>query len=295
VISPDHIVLPAVTKMSKPRIYKVMYSTAKGKYVDQLIKITPKSILVIEEKGNTIAYEKLLIDIEEVSAPFANLEIHLKFGADGSKGNGFFNAEGADDVDEVKKFCCHSLKDRQSLLDDLWATTCDSQNAKSLTVFNVTKSVKNQKKVERCIKLANDSLVMIDKRTIKNDIHFLCVEYAKINEYNSDVLLLKIKGEEYEEELLCQNPEELKMAIDEGVKRNQDLLKSMATDTVCEVDVVDVSIPLKDPVYMEEKVEPIDSKILFLRQSVMIESVTDLVGLSLEDAYEDSTDEIIEV
>lgn len=277
VIPFENIVLPAASKMSKPKIYRVMSVNSKGKYIDQFIKVTPKSILVIDEKTNYINYEKLFLEIEEVSAPPSNLEIHMRFCPEIMKTSGFFRNEQMDDQDEIKKFCCHSLQERQGLLEDIFNSTIASPNCKTLQSFQVTKTSKQGKKQERVLRFANDCLMTVDKRVVKNEFHFLVFEGVRI--YN-DSLFMKIKGEENERLVTTQNPEELKASIEESIKKNQEILKTFAINHICELgvnpQVVQYSEPVKE-VLTEEKeqlmtgIESVTDSIEFIDDDQVIE------------------------
>lgn len=276
VIAYENIILPAASKMSKPKLYRVMSVNSKGKYIDQFIKVTPKSILVIDEKTNYINYEKLFFEIEEVSAPPSNLEIHMRFTKEISKSPGFFRNESTDDQDEVKKFCCHSLQERQALLEEIFNSTIASPSCKTLQSYQVTKTTKQGKKQERCLKFANDCLMTVDKRVIKNEFHFLVFEGLRI--YN-DSVFMKIKGEENERHITTQDPEELKSSIEESIKKNQEILKTYAVDPVCEVEVNPQVVNYVETVKEENKE---------VKEEYTIESVTD----SLEFIDDDQVIEI---
>jgi hypothetical protein len=143
------VLLPEETKSFVPDSFKVVKINPKGKHQDRIIKLTPKSILNIDPKNNTIKNERLLAEVEEVSAPQSNLEVHMKFRPSNIKGptSPFFsshtetdnNPENYNHLDDsvFRRYIVSSEQERSDLLEELFETTVQSQFIDTLQAFQV--------------------------------------------------------------------------------------------------------------------------------------------------------------
>jgi hypothetical protein len=243
-IRPAFVLLPEESKAFLPDSFKVVKINPKGKHQERIIKLTPKSILNIDPKNNTIRNERLLADIEEVSAPQSNLEVHMKFRPSNTKGplSPFFSSNVEHDIspetnyhhldDAVfRRYIVASENERSDLLEELFETTVQSQFIDTVQAFQLNETTfstddessdhRTARKTERVYKFTNDSILVVDKRTIKSELPFIAVEYVKVlNNDLRDTAHLKMKHEEHERVLLCEGrAKQIEDSVNDGLKR----------------------------------------------------------------------------
>jgi hypothetical protein len=77
------------------------------------------------------------------------------------------------------------------------------------------------KKSERVYKFTNDSILVVDKRTIKSELPFVAVDSVQVtSNEQKDTVTLKMKHEEHERVLLCEGrAKQIEDSINDGAKR----------------------------------------------------------------------------
>eukprot|EP01080_Neovahlkampfia_damariscottae_P001897 gene1897-1038_t len=329
----ESIVLPKETTMSQPKIYSIQISNSKGKLQDKLLKLTSKSILVIDEKTNYISFEKLFSDIEEISAPPSNLEIHMRLVPEGNKkSNLFFKNENIEDSNEfdVKKFICKSLLERSSILDEIFETVISSKNCKTLQAYEVIKINKTGKKQERLFKLTNDNILNIDGRVIKNEFPYFAIEFIKLDSIKKDTLLIKMLNEETIREIVSSQSNQIIESIKESTQKCKERILNLRENEICELinqsndndehldqefgyltkedfDALTIEEEeeernesvIVETIKHDKMIHPINRQLtekqLLIRKSFYIESVTDMIDGKQFDSDDefDSEDEVV--
>jgi hypothetical protein len=234
----ENIVLPAQSRMSQPKIFSIQTLNSKGKYQDRLLKITPKSFLIIDEKINYVSYEKLLAEIEEISAPPSNLEIHMRFAPEGNKKAFLFLKNEKEDETgdfDVKKFMCRSLSDRVAILDEIFETVVSSKDCKTLQAYQVIKVNKTGKKQERLFKLTNDNILNVDGRIIKNEFPYLAIESIQLDSVKKDTLNIKMLHEDKIRDILTSQGDQIIESVQESLQRLKERIKRYRENDICEI------------------------------------------------------------
>ncbi|KAL0487675.1 hypothetical protein AKO1_008740 [Acrasis kona] len=236
-IRPSNILLPEESKAIVPDSYRVVKINPKGKRQDRIIKLTPKSILNIDPKNNSIKNERLLAEVEEVSAPQNNLEVHMKFRPipnsnmkPSSPNSGHQDQEDLLDDSVFRRYIVNTEKERSDLLEDLFETTVQSQFIDTAQAFQITETCfltedegsehRTSKRSDRVYKLTNDSILVVDKRLIKTEIPFIAIEYCKPSPDQRDTVILKVKYEEHERLITCEaRSKQVEDSILDGMRR----------------------------------------------------------------------------
>jgi hypothetical protein len=234
----ENIVLPAQSRLSQPKIFSIQTLNSKGKYQDRLLKITPKSFLIIDEKINYVSYEKLLAEIEEISAPPSNLEIHMRFAPEGNKKAFLFLKNEKEDENgdfDVKKFMCRSLSDRVAILDEIFETVVSSKYCKTLQAYQVIKVNKTGKKQERLFKLTNDNILNVDGRIIKNEFPYLAIESIQLDSIKKDTLNIKMLHEDKIRDILTSQGDQIIESVQESLQRLKERTKRFRENDICEI------------------------------------------------------------
>jgi hypothetical protein len=213
VIPVDHILIPEESRIFVEQSYRVVKVNAKGKHQDRIIVITPKSILNIDPRNQHVKNERLLSEIEEIIAPSANMEIHMKFRpavANEDNVKPFFSGKTKEDIEQelqnhipdniidldsvFRRYIVNSDPDRALLLEDMFETTVKSQfihapmayqvyqtqlgeeNAQ-ITHEDVLQHMSQKKKKEtRILKFTNVNVLEIEKRAVRARLPFIAIE-----------------------------------------------------------------------------------------------------------------------
>lgn len=236
-IDAANLMIPEETKLALPQGYRITKVNSKGKYQERQIKITPKSILNVDPKTNTIKTECLLTDIDEVAAPPLNMELQLKFHQHSKNMDGIFDPEKETAVtDELmfRRFICSSMQERQLFLEDLFDTVVRAKQCNTLQAFSVTHSSATAKAKERLARFTTDSLCLIEKRTIKEEVPFVLIESVTLE---AGKVVLALKNVEGDLELASAQAKDLHATIAEGMKHVQEIIKVRASSNKLELQI----------------------------------------------------------
>src|SRR3989338_4134249 len=155
-------------------------------------------LLRLIQKEN-IKNERLLSEIEEISAPPSNLEIHMRFRPITPKTDQpipYFpdNLDDDDTDDETpingkkkkktdvgfRRYIVNSEQEREAVLEEIFETVVRSQYCTTYQSFNALLYKGTSKKAKRLIKLTSDSMLEVSGRTIKNEFPFIGIEYCRL-------------------------------------------------------------------------------------------------------------------
>ncbi|EFC41685.1 hypothetical protein NAEGRDRAFT_80615 [Naegleria gruberi] len=217
----EDILIPEVSKFNVPKTYKIIKVNPKGKHQERLLKVTMMSLLNIDPKSKAIKNERLLSEIEEISAPPSNLEIHMRFRPITPKTDQpipYFpdNLDDDDTDDETpmngkkkkksevgfRRYIVNSEQEREAVLEEIFETVVRSQYCTTYQSFNSLLYKGTSKKAKRLIKLTADSMLEVSGRTIKNEFPFIGIEYCRLTSASPLAELDNFDNEEEETDLL---------------------------------------------------------------------------------------------
>ena len=192
----EDVLIPEVSKFNVPKSYKIIKVNPKGKHQERLLKITMMSLLNIDPKSKVVKNERLLSEIEEISAPPSNLEIHMRFRPITPKTDQpipyFPDGLDEDDTDEdgtkkkkkaevgFRRYIVNSEQEREALLEEIFETVVRSQFCTTFQSFNTLLFKGSSKKAKRLLKLTADSILEVSGRVTKNEFPFIGVEYCRM-------------------------------------------------------------------------------------------------------------------
>ena len=203
--------IPEESRIFVEQYYRVVKVNAKGKHQDRLIVMTPKSILNIDPRNSHVKNERLLSEIEEIIAPSANLEIHMKFrpavtGDDPAKP--FFSGKSNEDAEQesqpqdgpidldsiFRRYIVNTDADRGYLMEDMFETTVKSQFVNAPMAYQIYQSTlgeenskvthedvlqhmaQKKKKETRILKFTNVNILEIEKRAVRSRLPYIAIE-----------------------------------------------------------------------------------------------------------------------
>lgn len=121
------------------------------------------------------------------------------------------NSESYHHLDDsiFRRYIANTERERGELLEELFETTVQSQFIDTIQAFQLTETTfstddeasehRVHKKSERVYKFTNDSIMVVDKRTIKVELPFIAVEYVNVaGNDQRDTVILKMRNEEHE-------------------------------------------------------------------------------------------------
>jgi hypothetical protein len=217
VIALDNIMLPEQSKNFITKAYRVIKINAKNKKQERVIKFTPNSLLNIDPKSSMIQNEKMLDDIEEISCP-SEKEIVLKFSElsmerDRRKKkssipliNNLTKSKKEDLA--VRRYTCLTKADRDSIIEDIFASGYYLENFKGQQEFHIVKVNKVGKRQERTFKFTCDSLLNLDDQKIKTEISFAGIDQIKPDESDDKNIIFKSKLSASNRVLICRSRSE---------------------------------------------------------------------------------------
>ncbi|KAG2393976.1 hypothetical protein C9374_003740 [Naegleria lovaniensis] len=196
----EDILLPEISKFNVPKTYKIIKVNPKGKHQERLLKITMMSLLNIDPKSKIVKNERLLSEIEEISAPPSNLEIHMRFRPITPKTDqpipyfpdNMEDEETDDDSNDVavkkkkkfevgfRRYIVNSEQEREAVLEEIFETVVRSQYCTTYQSFSALLYKGTSKKAKRLLKLTADSILEVSGRTIKNEFPFIGIEYCRM-------------------------------------------------------------------------------------------------------------------
>ncbi|KAL9655139.1 hypothetical protein ABK040_008915 [Willaertia magna] len=224
----SEVTIPEVSKLNVAKHYKIIKVNPKGKHQERLLKITMMSLLNIDPKSRAIKNERLLSEIEEISAPPSNLEILMRFRPITVKGgdpiipffpeNDHLDNDNEEDQDDLKstsstsgndkkkekkkskvglrRYIVNTENERELLLEDIFETVVRSQHCTTFQSFNILRFKSASKKTKRLIKLTSDSILEVSGRTIKYEYPFIGVEYCRFVTEDNEKAMVSVSTDD---------------------------------------------------------------------------------------------------
>ena len=208
-ISPSAVALPESSKGYITKSYQVVKINSKGKEQDRLIKFTHNSILNIEPKTRQIRNERLLTEMQDITAPRSEPTIFLQFNENvsgGSSSSSFLSKFRHNDADsEFRKYRASSIDERNDIIYDIFERGFSAPAFPHDNQFEVVKQKGSGRKHNRTLKLTIDSVLTVAKGRIKKEVSFAGIESIHIDPTNESLVWLKYKGEAIPSKLFTDN------------------------------------------------------------------------------------------
>eukprot|EP00164_Ancoracysta_twista_P011249 GFYU01017277.1.p1 GENE.GFYU01017277.1~~GFYU01017277.1.p1 ORF type:complete len:997 (+),score=255.84 GFYU01017277.1:467-3457(+) len=240
-IDDANIALPQESRHFITKSFHVTKVNAKGKKQKRLIKLTDISILNIDPRTQTVKNERLLSEIEELTAEPDENFLTIKFYENFDMAEvppGFFPCRKSSKEDKIsRKYICTNSVERDRLVDEIFELSVGATFPPQRNAFEVVKVNQRGKKQERIAKLTVDSIMNIKGHKVQSEVQYAGVEKVIPDPVNpAEAIILKMKNENFDRKLICKDAPDLLAMIKQGVKKYQGyddaLLDSMKNNRI---------------------------------------------------------------
>lgn len=215
VFAPEDILLPESSKSTITKAFHVKKVNAHGKQQRRLIKFTVNSLLNIDPSGARIKNEKLLSDIDFVSAVTEGQpSITLRFAPEARDDalaplrritfrQKLARTSPKDRVERV--YLVESVADQHAIIDEIFRAGFHLSSIGGLPQeYLVTKVNVAGKGQNRIFKLTGDSLLNLDRRCrIRDEISYAGIETVEPDALDTQIIWLKKKTDPQPRKIIC--------------------------------------------------------------------------------------------
>lgn len=176
-----NVSIPQSSKELITEAYAVRKVNAKGKSQNRLVKFTQRSILNIDPSGRTIQNERLLVDIERVGVSKETTEIQITFSAKANVRKGLVAHKKSKGRDALfRRYISRCREEQMEIIKGIFIAAARTPLLEGCPQEFAAREVdRNGKQTAVVVKLATDSLLMVQGRKIKGEIGYSSISDVK--------------------------------------------------------------------------------------------------------------------
>lgn len=194
-INLSQVSIASETRMVLPKAYTFIKIAQSGKEDHRVIKLTPKSLLVIDMKDKSIMDERLLIDIEYVSAPETCFDVRISLKTHEHYDKGYFGTYSDYTVQDAFDWhlVAESIDERTSFMTDMFEITCGAGSLATRTAYRGTFSFPDRSLRECILQITVDSMMLVvNKSIIHWEVPLLLISDVKLHTTVPNTLLFRL-------------------------------------------------------------------------------------------------------